>query len=597
MQMPNIIAALSPMRASKLSLAIWHRYGQLLPQKSFTLQYPVSKTLLATTTIRECFMRHFSRRQLLRKMAMTHMGAAMLAAIPFAAKSQDNKPQEPKPQEAKTNTPFSFEDVIKRAKELNAAAFDASVPKLPEQLKNLNFDTWRDIRFKPEKSMLAAKDSPIRLQLFHLGHLYTRPVTINLIRDGIAAPIPYTASLFEYGRTILTAPLPVNTGFAGFRLHSALNKPNIFDELIAFLGASYFRLLGRDQHYGLSARGLALPSAPDVPEEFPFFKEFWVETPTANSDKATVYALLDSASVTGAYRFDIHPGAESFIDVTANLFPRRALSHIGLAPLTSMFFKSPGDMRNADPQQTVATAPDYRPQMHDSDGLLMHSGNGEWIWRPLRNAKKAEVSAFVDKDMRGFGLLQRDRAFDHYQDLDLAYERRPSYWVEPREGWGEGRIELLELPTSDETNDNIVALWTPAQTLEEGKVFAFGYRLTSLIDETKLSPNGRAVNTFITQAKANGASDAVPLGAHRIIIDFAGGDLEFYLADPAALELVPSVTHGRIIRAFLVPNPHISGFRAAIDFVADAGQPTDIRAFLRSNVHALTETWTMSYPG
>ncbi len=545
-------------------------------------------------------MRFVSRRHFLKTLGSTHMAAGFLLTLPSDALAQDSKPPVVKPPlnnppETKTNAPFTFEDVIKRARELNAAPFDDAVPKIPDQLKNLSFDAWRDIRFRPDKAMLAGKDSPFRLQLFHLGHLYTRPVTINLIRDGIAAPIPYTASLFDYGRSALTTPLPVNAGFAGFRLHSALNKPNIFDELIAFLGASYFRLLGRDQHYGLSARGLALPSAPDVPEEFPIFKEFWVETPAANSERAVVYALLDSASVTGAYQFDIHPGAESFIDVTVNLFPRRTLNRVGLAPLTSMFFKSPGDLRSLDRQPDTQAAADYRPQMHDSDGLLMHTGTGEWIWRPLRNSKKPEISAFADKDIRGFGLLQRDRAFDHYQDLDLAYERRPSYWVEPREGWGEGRVELLELPTSDETNDNIVALWTPNQALEPGKNFAFGYRITSLIDETKLSPNGHTVNTFITQAKANGADDAVPLGAHRVIIDFAGGDLEFYLADPSGMELVPSITHGRILRAFLTPNPHIGGFRAAIDFVGDAGQAADIRAFLRNASHALTETWTMTY--
>lgn len=500
----------------------------------------------------------------------------------------------PAPAQGTANpTVFSFDEVVKRARELGATPYDATVPKLPDPLKNLNFDAWRDIRFKPEKSMLAAKDSPVRLQLFHLGHLYTQPVTINLIRDGIAAPIPYTASLFDYGRTQLTAPLPVNLGFAGFRLHAPLNKPKVFDELIAFLGASYFRVLGRDQHYGLSARGLALPSAPNTPEEFPVFKEFWIEAPSATSDKTTVYALLDSPSLSGAYRFDIHAAAESFIDITANLFPRKALSHVGLAPLTSMYFKSPSDASAA----AAAPVQDYRPQMHDSDGLLLHSGTGEWIWRPLRNPSNPAVSAFVDKDIRGFGLLQRDRAFDHYQDLDLAYERRPSYWVEPREGWGEGRIELLELPTTDETNDNIVALWTPTQQLEEGKPFVFGYRLTSLIDETKLSPNGRAVNTFITQAKANGASNAVPMGAQRVIIDFAGGDLGFYAADAAAVELVPSITKGRILGSFLVPNPHIEGFRAAIDIVTEAGQPADIRAFLRSSGHALTETWTMTFGG
>ena len=251
-----------------------------------------------------------------------------------------------------------------------------------------------------------------------------------------------------------------------------------------------------------------------------------------------------------------------------------------------MFFTGASDPRNTE---------DYRPQLHDSDGLLIHSGTGEWIWRPLRNPHHPENSAFVDKDIRGFGLMQRDRSFEHYQDLDLAYERRPSYWVEPREGWGEGRIELVELPTSDETNDNIVAMWVPASPAEPGKPLVFGYSLKALLDDARVSPGGQALHTFQTLPRARGAGDAIPLGATRFIVDFAGGDLAFYLTDTGSVELVPTTTRGKTLRSFMVPNPHINGFRAAIDVQIDSGQSTDLRAFLRSGTRTLTETWTLSY--
>jgi len=514
-----------------------------------------------------------------RRAALSSLASASLFAICPALAQGANS--------AAPEAIFSFEDVIKRAKELSNVNFVAPAAHLPESLQNLSFDAWRDIRFRPEKNLLAAKDSAFRMQLFHLGHLYKQPVVINLIRDGIAAPIPYTPSLFDNGHNNFGKPFPVDLGFAGLRLHAALNNPAVFDELVAFLGASYFRLLGRGQHYGLSARGLALGNG-NEPEEFPFFREFWVETPAANSDQATIYALLDSPSITGAYRFDIFPGINSAAEITVNLFPRKALPKLGLAPLTSMFFSGAGDHRARE---------DYRPQLHDSDGLLVHSGTGEWIWRPLRNPARPENSAFVDKDIRGFGLVQRDRSFEHYQDLDLAYERRPSYWVEPREGWGEGRIELIELPTGDETNDNIVAMWVPSAPVEPGRPVVYGYKITAMLDDPRLSPGGRAQHTFQTLPKALGAGDAVPLGATRFIVDFSGGDLAFYLNDPAIVELVPTATRGRILRAFMVPNPHIGGFRAAIDVQVDAGQSTDLRAFLRAGTRTLTETWTLPFGG
>lgn len=480
---------------------------------------------------------------------------------------------------------FGFEDVVRRARDLAAADFDATAPALPEALNKLNFDSWRDIRFRPDKAFFAGNGSQFRLQLFHLGHLYRRPVTISTIRDGIAAPIPYTSSLFDYGRTKFDKPLPVNLGFAGFRLHYPLNSPKVFDEVIAFLGASYFRFLGRGQRYGISARALAV-EAGTTHEEFPFFREFWIETPEADAGQAAIYALLDSPSVTGAYRFDLYPGIETALEVSAVLFPRKANVKFGLAPLTSMFFIGENDHRFND---------DYRVELHDSDGLLIHSGTGEWIWRPLRNPVKPEVSAFLDSDMKGFGLLQRDRDFNHYQDLDLAYETRPSYFVEPRGNWGEGSVELVELPNEQETNDNIVASFVPKTPLEPQKPFNYAYRLSASLDSGALSPNGRTLNTWHTRAAALGAAEPPPPGSRRFIIDFTGGDLAYYLSNPELVEVVPTLTQGSVVRSFLVPNSHTKGFRAFIDVQLDPGQSADLRAFLRTGARALTETWTFPW--
>ncbi|HEV7910773.1 MAG TPA: glucan biosynthesis protein, partial [Methylocella sp.] len=232
---------------------------------------------------------------------------------------------------------------------------------------------------------------------------------------------------------------------------------------------------------------------------------------------------------------------------------------------------------------------------HDSDGLLIHSGTGEWIWRPLRNPAKPAVSAFLDRDLRGFGLLQRDRDFDHYQDLDLAYEMRPSYFVEPRESWGEGRVELVELPTEHETNDNIVASFVPKDAPEPGKPFSYAYRLVASLNLTQLSPNGRTLNTYQTTVAALGLAEPPVPSSRRFIIDFAGGDLAYYAADPQLVEVVPSTSQGKIVRSFIVPNVHTKGFRAVIDVQLEPGQSTDLRAFLRTGTRALTETWTFPW--
>ena len=515
----------------------------------------------------------------------------IVAALAFSgagaalAQSQQKPAAAPQPVPAAPPVPrFSYADVVKRARDLAGAPFDSGVAALPEPRDRLDFDAWRDIRFRPERALLAGGGGPFRLQTFHLGHLYPRPVTINIVRDGLAAPIPYAAGLFDFGRTKIDKPLPVNLGFAGFRLHYPLNDPKVLDEIIAFLGASYFRFLGRRQRYGLSARGLAIGAGGSA-EEFPFFREFWVETPEAGADRITVHALLDSESLAGAYRFDIYPLAETVVDVSVTLFARRPVAALGLAPLTSMFFSGENDRRLPE---------DFRPELHDSDGLLIHSGTGEWIWRPLRNPAQAVISTFLDKDVKGFGLLQRDRIFEHYQDLDLAYELRPSYWIEPRDSWGEGRIELVELPTGDESNDNIVASFVPKDAAEPGKPVTFGYRITALMDGARLSPGGRAINTYKTQARALGSAETAAAGTRRFIIDFAGGELAYFVGDPAQVEVVPTATNGRITRSFLIPNTHTQGFRAGIDVQLEPGQSTDLRAFLKSGNRALTETWT--YP-
>ncbi|MGL4729588.1 MAG: glucan biosynthesis protein [Bosea sp. (in: a-proteobacteria)] len=543
-------------------------------------------------------MSHFTRRALMTGLSALALSAAhaALAQTPGNGTRPQPAPSPAPPSTAAQPQPsFSYEQLVRRARDMAASAHEAS-PALPEALAKLDFDAWRDIRFRPERALMGPPQaqagqpqpagSPFRMQMFHPGFLFNQPVVVNILRGGVPMPVPYSAQLFDYGRNRFERPLPVNLGFAGFRLHYPLNEPRLFDELISFIGASYFRVLGRGQKYGLSARGLSLNAGQKDSEEFPAFREFWIEAPAADADRVIIYALMDSASLTGAFRFQVYPGDATVVDVTATLHARKRVEKVGLAPLTSMFFTGENDRRYFD---------DFRTELHDSDGLLVHTGAGEWLWRPLRNPKEPAISAFVDKAPRGFGLIQRDRVFEHYQDLDLNYELRPSYWIEPEGDWGEGHIELIELPTTDETNDNVVALWAPKVPLEPGREAVFRYRLSAMMDTTDLHPGGHVLNTYQAKPKALGSGEQPPPGARRFIVDFTGGDLDYHLGEADKVELVPTISQGRVLRSFIVPNPKIEGFRAFIDVALEPGQSADLRAFLRSGSKALTETWTYPY--
>ncbi len=523
------------------------------------------------------------RRQLLTLLAAAGVAVPAKAQAP----QQRQRPAEAAPQRGT----FGYEDVIKRARELSESPFDPVVPPLPPQLENQDWDAWREIRFRPDRALLGGGPGRFRVQLFHLGHLFKKPVTINTIRDRIATPIPYQAALFDYGKTKFDKPLPVNLGFAGFRIHYPLNDPRNNDELISFVGSSYFRHLGKGQQYGLSARGLSIDTGLlNGKEEFPFFREFWIDTPDSDN-KITFYALLDGPSVAGAFQFDLAPGEDSPLDIGVTLFSRKPVTRLGIAPLTSMYFLGENDRHFNDRNKLD----EFRPELHDSDGLLIHTENDEWIWRPLKNPQLQEVHMFEAKNIKGFGLMQRDRRFEHYQDLELAYESRPSYWVEPREEWGEGSVELVELATKDETFDNIICAFIPKAPTEPGKPLNFGYRIYSMNDGRDLHRLAQTLNTFSAPAAALGSSEQAANHSRRFMIDFNGGDLAYYLKQPNLVELVPSATDAKVIRHFLVPHPQIRGFRAMIDVLFEENKIGNVRAYLRSGPKLLSETWNYAW--
>jgi glucans biosynthesis protein len=318
---------------------------------------------------------------------------------------------------------FGFPDVALQAKKLAQSNYKKPANNLPKSIENLSYDQYRDIRFDTDKSLWRNAKLPFEVAFFHQGLFYDHPVKINEIVGNSARPLKFDPHAFNYGKNAIDPKQLKGLGFAGFRVHYPLNVKTYKDEVQVFLGASYFRALGKGQVYGMSARALAIDTGLDSGEEFPQFSEFWLERPKANAKQLTIYALLNSRRVTGAYRFVLTPGQDTAVDVKAQLYLRANVTTLGMAPLTSMYFF--GENQRAEIE-------DYRPEVHDSDGLSVHSGTGEWLWRPLLNPKRLLVTSFALNNPQGFGMMQRGRDFSDYQDLEARYEKRPSVWIAPK---------------------------------------------------------------------------------------------------------------------------------------------------------------------
>ena len=474
-----------------------------------------------------------------------------------------------------------FARVLEQARTLAAQPYAPRNAPLPKPLADLGYDRYRDLRFKPDQSLWHGKRL-FEVQFFHRGFLYRDPVQIRVVEDGKVRTLPFDKALFEYGKDGLKDKIPADLGFAGLRIHYPLHRPDKKDEVVVFLGASYFRMLGRDQGYGISARGLAIDTALPKGEEFPAFREFWLVRPAPKATSLTVYALLDSPSVTGAYQFHIKPGAETVVDVDATLFARADVQRLGIAPLTSMFFFG----ENQKP-----AAADYRLEVHDSDGLLVHTGADEWIWRPLANPKGLRVTSLLDENPRGFGLLQRDRQFDHYLDLESHFEKRPSLWVEPRgKSWGKGTVHLVEIPTAEEIHDNIVAFWVPEQQFKAGDSRTFAYRLRAFLAPSKAQARLSYVGRTRIGLGTNYGMKKEPNSPRRFVVDFTGGDAA-KLAATQPIKAEVSVTAGKVSDLMIQKLPKPEGWRATFHLTPDGTGPVDMRLFLVLRGKRLTETW------
>ena len=486
---------------------------------------------------------------------------------------------------------FSLDDVAVQAKALAEQKYQAPRSNLPNEFRDMKFADYQKIQFKREKSQWAGDKTPFKLSFYHQGMHFDTPVKINEVTADKVEEIKYDPSRFDFGDVKFDPKATENLGWAGFRVLYPINKADKQDEIMTMLGASYFRVIGKGQTYGLSARGMAIDTALPSGEEFPRFTEFWVERPKPNDKHLVIFALLDSPRATGAYRFILRPGVDTVVDVKAQMYLRDKVGKLGVAPLTSMY------LFGANQPSPV---PNYRPALHDSNGLSIHAGNGEWIWRPLNNPKHLAVSTFTVENPRGFGLLQRGRDFDKYQDLDDRYDMRPSGWIEPKGDWGKGRVELVEIPTSDETNDNIVAFWTPESLPEPGKVMNFSYRLHFTRDESALhSPETAYVKSTLRSTGDVKQSNLVrqPDGTVAFIVDFVGPEMSKLPQNSPVTPQVSIGNNGELVENSVRYNPVTKGWRLVLRVrVKDNKQPTEMRAALVNGDKTLTETWSNQLP-
>ena len=474
---------------------------------------------------------------------------------------------------------FSLDDVSAKAKELAGQKYEAPRSNLPNEFREMKFADYQKIRFRNEKAEWADQNTPFKLSFYHQGMHFDTPVKINEVTADSVQEIKYDPSRFDFGDVKFDPKATEQLGYAGFRVLFPINKSDKQDEIMTMLGASYFRVVGKDQVYGLSARGMAIDTALPSGEEFPRFTEFWIERPKPGDKHLVIFALLDSPRATGAYRLILRPGTDTVVDVKSQMFLRDNVSKLGVAPLTSMF------LFGANQPSKVLN---YRRELHDSSGLSIHAGNGEWIWRPLNNPKHLSVSNFTVENPRGFGLMQRGRNFSHYEDLDDNYDKRPSAWIEPEGDWGKGSVDLVEIPTADETNDNIVAFWSPAVLPKVGEPLEVAYRLHWTLDDAAFhSPDSAWVKQTLRSTGDVKQSNLIrqPDGSVAYLVDFEGPSLKKLLPDAPVRSQVSVGDNAEVVENSVRYNEHTKGWRLTLRMkIKDAGKPTEMRAALVQDI-------------
>jgi periplasmic glucans biosynthesis protein len=494
-------------------------------------------------------------------------GSIGMFALALAAAAQSAPA--PLPLKPSTAYPFSFEMLQEEAQRRASLPYTPQRSSLPSALDKLSPEQYRSIHFNPDAGIWRAEKLPFRLELLRAGYNLQTAVTVSTVEDGTAKDLIATPAMFQMAAALPAQLGKVSLPLSGFRIRSRINSNKIWDEFLVFQGASYFRAVAKNLLYGLSARGLAIDTGEPSGEEFPAFTHFWIEQPSAKANAIVIYALLESQSTTGAYRFTVQPGVETLTDVDFTLYPRAEMRVVGIAPLTSMFLFDETNRGRLD---------DYRPEVHDSDGLQITTKTGEQIFRQLANPLKLQVSTFTTQAPQGFGLVQRSRQQSDFQDFDAQYERRPSAWITPKGEWGAGSVELVEIPSGRESNDNIVAFWRPAQPFLLGHPAEFSYRITWNDEPALPKGMGRVIAT------RSGAS--LDRKRRVFLLDIVGAGEKI---DGLRLELAASA--GKIVNSSLMSNIALHGLRASFEIDPNDADLIELRLRIMRGDVPVSETW------
>jgi glucans biosynthesis protein len=483
--------------------------------------------------------------------------------------------------------PFSFDALKTMARRMAAAPYVEPPRPAPEIVPRIDYETWGKIIFNTDYALFS--DGRFPVTFFHMGKYFQKSVGMHVVENGTAREIIYDQSYFDMPADSIARGLPKGAGFAGFRVQEP--RDGMLDwhknDWVAFLGGCYFRAIGELYQYGASARGVAVDTViAGKEEEFPDFTHVYIEKPNDHGDAVTVYCLLDGPSVAGAYKFIMVRDKAVTMDIDAALFVRKPIRRFGLAPLTSMYWFS---------ETVKPTAVDWRPEIHDSDGLAMLTGRGEALWRPLNNPPHIVASAFSDENPKGFGLMQRDRVFDHYLD-GVYYDKRPSMWVEPKGNWGKGSVQLIEIPTNDEIRDNIIAAWVPETPAVAGSEFNIAYKLHWRAGQPYSSNLARCVATRLGDGGQPGQPR--PKGVRKFLVEFLGGplvDLPFGVKPEMVMEA--SRGHFTDYKIMEAVSDGVAGhWRAQFDLAGVEGtDPVEMRLHLTVANKLVTETWLFQY--
>ncbi len=468
---------------------------------------------------------------------------------------------------------MNLERLTEHALMLAQSPYNADAREVPDFLNELGYDQYRDLQYRLEQTLWHDQGLPFELSFFHPGYLYRKSVAMNVIdTDDRSSPLPFSTDLFDYGpQSPLIDQIPDDIGFSGFKIWQRTDNQQL-QRIGLFQGASYLRAVSSFNEYGLSARGLAINTTSPAPEEFPDFTEFWLQQPMPGDQEFVFLGLAEGPSVVAAYRFVLHPGTPVRLQVEGRLVLRQPVEELGLAPFSSMFWYG---------ENSAHRPADFRPEVHDSDGLFIETQQ-ESFWRPLSNPTRTRTDSLPGDDLKAYGLVQRDRNFEHYQDIEARYHLRPDAWIVPGKGMQEGTLRLLEIETPHEYADNIALVWVPAQTPVPGEVFNYSYDLYF----------GERSESAIAMVAATRYGESLRGdGSIEFVVDFEGGPLTG-LSEDSELEIKSDIDGGDFIWQNIRKNPFNDTWRLNLRVMPhDNIESIRLSAHLKQADQRLSTTW------